>query len=78
MVAQFLFPGQGSQYSGMGLKILKDFPDVKNYYDIAKDILEYDILNIIQDEKLNQTLYTQPAIFIDSIIKDKLLKKNNT
>ena len=63
----------------MGLDILEKFPKLKDFYDIASEILEYDILDIIKNdqEKLNQTLFTQPAIFVDSIIKETLLLANN-
>ena len=51
----------------------------QNWCDIASEILEYNILDIIKNnkEKLNQTLFTQPAIFVDSIIKETLLLANN-
>ena len=78
--ALFLFPGQGSQHTGMGLDILDKYPKLEDFYNIANNILGYNILDIISDKddtKLNQTLYTQPAIFIDSIIKDTLLLANN-
>ena len=76
--ALFLFPGQGSQYEGMSLDILQRFPRFQEFYNIANDILEYNILDIIKDNiKLNETLYTQPAIFIDSIIKETILLANN-
>ena len=76
--ALFLFPGQGSQHEGMSLDILQRFPRFQEFYDIANDILGYNILDIIKDNiKLNETLYTQPAIFIDSIIKETILLANN-
>ena len=78
--ALFIFPGQGSQYTGMGLNILNKYPKLEDFYNTASNILGYNILEIISDQddtKLNQTLYTQPAIFIDSIIKDTLLLANN-
>ena len=77
--ALFIFPGQGSQFKGMGLDILEKFPKLKDFYDISSEILKYDILDIIKNnqEKLNQTLFTQPAIFVDSIIKETLLLANN-
>ena len=74
----FLFPGQGSQYEGMSLDIIQKFPMLQEFYDIANDILGYNILDIIKDNiHLNETLYTQPAIFIDSIIKETILLANN-
>jgi len=78
--ALFLFPGQGSQYSGMGLDLLKKYPKLRDFYNIANNILGYDILEIIlnnDSDKLDQTLYTQPAIFIDSMVKETLLLANN-
>ncbi len=76
--ALFIFPGQGSQYEGMGLGILEKFPKFQKFYDIANDILGYNILNIIKDNiSLNKTLYTQPSIFINSIIKETILLEKN-
>jgi [acyl-carrier-protein] S-malonyltransferase len=76
----FIFPGQGSQFVGMGKKILKECNLAKDYYLQANEILGFDLLEISlydKENKLNETKYTQPAIFINSIIKDKILKYNN-
>ena len=76
----FIFPGQGSQFIGMGTKILKKCNLAKDYYLQAQEILGFDLLKISlcdQENKLNKTKYTQPAIFINSIIKDNILKYNN-
>ena len=72
----FLFPGQGSQFKGMGLSQINKLDFALEYYRIAKGVLGYDIRDILNTEDLNKTFYTQPAIFIDSIIKDHLLKIN--
>ena len=73
----FLFPGQGSQSIGMCSELInKNF--TSEYFEKANNILEYDIKRIILEgplEKLNETNYTQPAIFITSILADHLLKK---
>ena len=75
----FLFPGQGSQSIGMCSEILDNkFSDL--FFKKSRDILDYDIKEIIlTDSKnlLNQTKFTQPAIFIISAIIDQILKKNN-
>ena len=76
----FLFPGQGSQYAGLGLNISKFYKKSNNYYKIAENILGFDIKEISFDktsEKINSTNITQPAIFINSIIKNSILKENN-
>jgi len=75
----FIFPGQGSQSIGMGTKLLNEFPKLKTFYDVGSEILGYDILDVIKndEEKINETLYTQPAIFIDSLVKESLLLANN-
>ena len=75
----WIFPGQASQFVGMG----KDFFDSteigKKYYNLANDILEVDIQDISfngPEEKLKITKFTQPAIFIVSSIISHLLIEN--
>ena len=70
------FPGQGSQYSGMGKKLYDKYDFAKQIYKEANMILEYKITNISfsDDKKLNNTKYTQPAVFIYSYIADYILK----
>ena len=77
----FLFPGQGSQFKGMGKNMLESYSAISNnYYSHAEEILGFDILKIsLEDpfDNLNQTNFTQPAIFINSIVKNKILKLNS-
>tara|TARA_S200000501_G_scaffold306388_1_gene295068 strand:+ start:144 stop:1082 length:939 start_codon:yes stop_codon:yes gene_type:complete len=72
----WIFPGQGSQHVGMGSDIFLDSEIAKNYFEKAHDILGYDIQSIIlngPDETLRKTLYTQPSIYILSVITGKIL-----
>ena len=76
----FLFPGQGSQYVGMG----EDFYNISNYaqdiYKTASDILGFNLQEFSfngPEETLKETQYTQPAIFVHSIIVDKFLKEKD-
>jgi len=65
----FVFPGQGSQYCGMGRDLYERFPEAKALMDKADSILGYSITNIMfngSEEELKQTRYTQLAIFLHS------------
>lgn len=64
-----LFPGQGSQFVGMGKKLLP-FPGVKDMYDEASSILGYDLLNLClrgPKSELDKTIHCQPAVIITSL-----------
>jgi len=64
-----LFPGQGSQYVGM-LDKVKDLPEVKDMLSKAKAILGYDLLELClkgPEEKLAETRYCQPAMFVGGL-----------
>ncbi|MEO0005555.1 MAG: ACP S-malonyltransferase [candidate division WOR-3 bacterium] len=66
----FLFPGQGSQYVGMGADLYETFPSARDTYDRAEDILQLPIKRISfegPEEELRQTRYTQPAILTHSL-----------
>jgi len=76
MKLAWMFPGQASQKVGMGLDLYENTSLGKKYFDQANDILGYDIKSIVfdgPDEKLKQTQFTQPAIYIVSVILGKLL-----
>jgi [acyl-carrier-protein] S-malonyltransferase len=76
----FLFPGQGSQYKGMGSNIYNKFKIAKQIYNNACDILGYDLKKIsfdLDNNKINKTIYTQPAVFTYNVAIDKILKAFN-
>jgi len=74
----FLFPGQASQYVGMAKDLHEIFPEVRELYEKAADILEYDLAKVSfegPEELLTQTKYTQPAVFVHSMALLSVLKK---
>lgn len=73
----FIFPGQASQFVGMGKDLYSKYDVAKKYYDLANDILGFDLKNISfegPEAELKQTKTTQPAIFVLSVIIYELLK----
>jgi len=80
MKTAFIFPGQASQYVGMGSDLYNEFESVKSMFDTASNILKYDLADVCfngPEEKLKQTAYTQPAVFLHSTALDSVLKQNN-
>ena len=66
----YLFPGQGSQYKGMGSDLYQEYPTVRRIYEQASEVLGYDIAELSFDdpsERLKLTRFTQPALLTHSI-----------
>ncbi len=75
----FIFPGQGSQFPGMGTE-LKEITKAKEMFNTANKILGFKISDIMFNgtaDELKQTNVTQPAIFIHSIILSKIMQNFN-
>lgn len=72
----FIFPGQGSQAVGMGKDLYEKYPEAKNLYDIADEIMGMKLSGLSFEgpaDDLKQTNYTQPALFVHSYILTALI-----
>ena len=72
----YIFPGQGAQFSGMGLNLYETSPLDQELFEQANDILGFQITDIMFEgsaEDLKETKVTQPAIFLHSVILAKTL-----
>ena len=73
-----VFPGQGSQYSGMGKDLAQNFPLAKQLFEEANDILGFDLSKLCfsgSEEDLKLTANTQPAILAVSIAALRVLRQ---
>jgi [acyl-carrier-protein] S-malonyltransferase len=75
----FLFPGQGSQYVGMGQDLYEAHPEVRSIFDQANDVLGFALSELCfngPEETLKDTINTQPAIFVTSVALLRALESN--
>ena len=77
MKIAFVFSGQGAQYLGMGQEFYTNSLIFKQYIDLASKVLDLDLPKIMfeEDDKLNQTEYTQPIILAMSVAISEMIKE---
>ena len=71
MSLSFIFPGQASQFVGMGKDFFDKYSLAQEMYHTANEIVDYDLQKFSfegPEEELKQTYVTQPAIFVHSCI----------
>lgn len=72
----YVFPGQGSQFPGMGKDIFDAHASARELFEQANSVLGFRLSDIMfggTEDELKQTAVTQPAIFVHSVIMAKLL-----
>ena len=72
----YIFPGQGAQYSGMGLELYQNSASAKALFEKANQTLGFEITKVMFEgtsEQLKQTKVTQPAIFLHSTITAEVM-----
>lgn len=76
MKRAYIFPGQGSQFEGMGLDLFESSPVARQLFERADELLGWSISEVMfrgSADDLMQTKVTQPAVFLNSIVRAKLL-----
>ncbi|MEF9497160.1 ACP S-malonyltransferase [Chlamydia sp. 04-14] len=77
----FLFPGQGSQYVGMGKDLVEHYPEAAEVFALADETLGFSLSSIMFDgpeEKLLETAYSQLAIYLHSLAVLKILSSRTS
>ena len=75
-----LFPGQGAQHVGMGRILCKDYPRARELFNLAGEILGYDLAALCFDgpaDELDSTIYSQPALFVCSLAALEKLRSDS-
>ena len=78
MTTMFIFPGQGSQYPGMGKDIYESYEEARQIYDRASEVLGFDIADLSfndPNDELNLTRFTQPALLTHHIACLEVFKR---
>ena len=78
MKTALLFPGQGSQYVGMGRALWERFPSVRELFDEACSALGFDVRELCfegPEDLLNSTRYTQPSVYVVSVSAYRVLQE---
>ncbi|TWT61995.1 ACP S-malonyltransferase [Rubinisphaera italica] len=73
----FLFPGQGAQQIGMGVKVAEKYPAARQLFDQAAEILGFDLLKLCAEgpeERINATEISQPALYVSSLASLEVVK----
>jgi [acyl-carrier-protein] S-malonyltransferase len=76
----FLFPGQGAQAVGIGAALCAEVPAARELFDRASSVLGYDLLKLCAEgpvEKLDTTVYSQPALYVASLAALEKLKRDS-
>jgi [acyl-carrier-protein] S-malonyltransferase len=72
----YIFPGQGAQFTGMGLDLYEKYPIAQKLFEQANSILGFSITDVMFEgtaDALKKTKVTQPAIFLHSVIMSKVM-----
>ena len=76
MKKAYVFPGQGSQFVGMGKDLYDNYPLAKELFEKANEVLGFRITDVMfngTEEDLRQTKVTQPAVFLYSVVSELVL-----
>ena len=76
MKKAYVFPGQGSQFVGMGKDLYDNYPLAKELFEKANEVLGFRITDVMfngTEEDLRQTKVTQPAVFLHSVVSELVL-----
>ena len=73
----FIFPGQGSQYRGMGSDLVAEFPSARDIFDRASEVVGYDMSELCFEDprgELDRTRFTQPALLTHEVACSEALR----